>query len=79
MSDKLRTFLEGGKRPETPTLDTKSEEDPKLYQDAEGGHAKIDTDKGTEGKDGKNKSSISSTRITSKIAPLENSILLNKF
>ena len=34
---------EAGK--ETPTLDTKSEEDPKLYQDAEGGHAKIDTDK----------------------------------
>ena len=29
---------------ETPTLDTKSEEDPKLYQDAEGKHAKIDTD-----------------------------------
>ena len=38
---------EAGKKPETPTLDTKSEEDPKLYQDAEGGHAKIDTDKGT--------------------------------
>ena len=38
---------EAGKRPETPTLDTSSEEDPKLYQDAEGGHAKIDTDKGT--------------------------------
>ena len=35
-------ILEAG--PETPTLDTKSEEDPKLYQDAEGGHAKIDTD-----------------------------------
>jgi len=43
---------------ETPTLDTKSEEDPKLYQDAEGKHAKIDTDKGTEGKDKKNKASI---------------------
>jgi hypothetical protein len=43
---------------ETPTLDTRSEEDPKLYQDAEGGHAKIDTDKGTEGKDKKNRSSI---------------------
>ena len=43
---------------ETPTLDTKGEEDPKLYQDAEGGHAKIDTDKGTEGKDKKNKASI---------------------
>jgi hypothetical protein len=45
-------------RTETPTLDTKSEEDPKLYQDAEGKHAKIDTDKGTEGKDKKNKASI---------------------
>jgi hypothetical protein len=33
---------EAGK--ETPTLDTKSEEDPKLYQDASGKHAKIDTD-----------------------------------
>jgi len=43
---------------ETPTLDTKSEEDPKLYQDASGKHAKIDTDKGTEGKVGKNKASI---------------------
>jgi len=43
---------------ETPTLDAKSEEDPKLYQDAEGKHAKIDTDKGTEGKDKKNKASI---------------------
>ena len=43
---------------ETPTLDAKSEEDPKLYQDAEGGHAKIGTDKGTEGKDKKNKASI---------------------
>lgn len=43
---------------ETPTMDTKSEEDPKLYQDAEGKHAKIDTDKGTEGKDKKNKASI---------------------
>jgi len=51
------TYLdEAGK--ETPTLDTKSEEDPKLYQDAEGGHAKIDTDKGTEGKDKKNKASV---------------------
>jgi hypothetical protein len=58
MSDKLRTLLEGGKKAETPTLDTKSEEDPKLYQDAEGGHAKIDTDKGTEGKVGKNRGSI---------------------
>ena len=44
--------------PETPTLDTKSEEDPNLYQDAEGGHAKIDTDQGTEGKDKANKASI---------------------
>ena len=49
-------LYEAGK--ETPTLDTKSEEDPKLYQDAEGGHAKINTDKGTEGKDKKNKASI---------------------
>ena len=39
-------ILEAG--PETPTLDTKSEEDPKLYQDAEGGHAKIDTDQMTD-------------------------------
>jgi len=45
---------------ETKTLDTKSEEDPNLYQDAGGGHAKIDTDKGTEGKDKKNKGTISS-------------------
>tara|TARA_R100000008_G_scaffold86010_2_gene77513 strand:+ start:1820 stop:2794 length:975 start_codon:yes stop_codon:yes gene_type:complete len=44
--------------PETPTLDTKSEEDPNLYQTADGKHAKIDTDKGTEGKDKKNKASI---------------------
>ena len=43
---------------ETPTMDPKSEEDPKLYQDATGKHAKIDTDKGTEGKDKKNKASI---------------------
>ena len=49
-------LLEAGS--ETPTLDTKSEEDPKLYQDASGKHAKIDTDKGTEGKVGKNKASI---------------------
>ena len=40
------------------TLDTKSEEDPSLYSDAEGKHAKIDTDKGTEGKDKGNKSSV---------------------
>ena len=43
---------------ETPTMDPKSEEDPKLYQDTEGKHAKIDTDKGTEGKEKKNKASI---------------------
>ena len=49
-------LMEAGK--ETPTLDTKSEEDPNLYQDASGKHAKIDTDKGTEGKDKKNKASI---------------------
>mgnify|MGYP003388830063 CR=1 FL=1 len=47
---------EAGK--ETPTLDTKSVEDEKLYQSADGKHAKLDTDKGTEGKDKKNKSSI---------------------
>lgn len=46
----------------TKTLDTKGPEDPNLYQDAEGGHAKIDTDKGTEGKDKKNKSSVSSKK-----------------
>ena len=55
---KYQEILEAGK--ENPTLDTKTEEDPNLYQDAEGGHAKIDTDEGTEGKDKKNKSSISS-------------------
>jgi len=49
-------------RTETPTLDTKSEEDPKLYQDAEGKHAKIDTDKGTEGKDKGNVASIAGKR-----------------
>jgi len=38
---------EAGKKAETPTLDTKEIEDPKLYQDAEGGHAKIGTDTGT--------------------------------
>jgi len=58
MSEYYTQLQEAGKKSETPTLDTKSEEDPKLYQDAEGGHAKIDTDKGTEGKEGKNKSSI---------------------
>jgi len=52
----IQTLDEAGT--ETPTLDASSEEDPKLYQDAEGGHAKIDTDKGTEGKDKKNKASI---------------------
>ena len=40
------------------TVDPKSEEDPDLYQDAEGKHAKIDTDKGTEGKDKGNKASV---------------------
>ena len=43
---------------ETGVVNAKSEEDADLYQDAEGKHAKIDTDKGTEGKDKKNKSSI---------------------
>jgi hypothetical protein len=49
-------LYEAGK--ETPTLDTKSVEDEKLYQTADGKHAKLDTDKGTEGKEKKNKSSI---------------------
>jgi hypothetical protein len=49
-------LYEAGK--ETPTLDTKSVEDEKLYQSADGKHAKLGTDKGTEGKDKKNKSSI---------------------
>jgi len=57
--DNTELLDEAGKKKETPTLDTKSEEDPSLYQDAEGGHAKIDTDKGTEGKEGKNKGSVS--------------------
>jgi hypothetical protein len=43
---------------ETPTLDTKSIEDTKLYDDGTGKGAKIDTDKGTEGKDKKNKKGI---------------------
>ena len=43
---------------ETKTLDTKSEEDPNLYKDATGKGAKIDTDRGTEGKVGKNKAGI---------------------
>jgi len=43
---------------EMGVVNPKSEEDPDLYQDAEGKHAKIDTDKGTEGKDKKNKASI---------------------
>ena len=43
---------------ETPTLDTKSVEDTKLYDDGTGKGAKIGTDKGTEGKDKKNKKSI---------------------
>ena len=41
--NEYETINEAGK--ETPTLDTKSEEDPKLYQTADGKHAKIDTDK----------------------------------
>ena len=40
------------------TLDTKSVEDTKLYDDGSGKGAKIATDKGTEGKDKKNKSSV---------------------
>jgi len=59
---------------EGSTLDTKSEEDPNLYQDATGKGAIIDTDKGTEGKDKKNKSSINakSSDASSKIeAPPE--------
>ena len=55
---RITKILDELKAKETPTLDTSSEEDPKLYQDAEGGHAKIDTDKGTEGKVNKNKSGI---------------------
>tara|TARA_B100001094_G_C18196094_1_gene811104 strand:- start:525 stop:1721 length:1197 start_codon:yes stop_codon:yes gene_type:complete len=43
---------------EMGVVNAKSEEDADLYQDAEGKHAKIDTDKGTEGKDKKNKASI---------------------
>jgi len=43
---------------ETPTLDIKSIEDTKLYDDGTGKGAKVDTDKGTEGKDKKNKKSI---------------------
>lgn len=43
---------------ETKTLDTKSEEDPNLYKDATGKGAKIDTDQGTEGKDKKNKGTV---------------------
>ena len=65
MSEYYKKLQEAGKKSETPTLDTTSEEDPKLYQDAEGGHAKIDTDKGTEGKEGKNKSSIAGKRKAS--------------
>jgi hypothetical protein len=40
------------------TLDPSSSEDTNLYQDASGKGAKIDTDKGTEGKDKANKKSI---------------------
>ena len=43
---------------EMGVVNPKSEEDADLYQDAEGKHAKIDTDKGTEGKDKKNKASV---------------------
>lgn len=43
---------------EMGVVNAKSEEDADLYQDAEGKHAKIDTDKGTEGKDKGNKASI---------------------
>ena len=39
-------------------VNAKDEEDKDLYQDAEGKHAKIDTDKGTEGNDKKNKATI---------------------
>ena len=56
--DNTELLDEAGKAQETPTLDTKSEEDPDLYQDAEGGHAKIDTDQGTEGKHKANMASI---------------------
>ena len=45
---------------ETKTLDTKSEEDANLYKDATGKGAKLDTDKGTEGKDKKNKGTLKS-------------------
>lgn len=56
-NDVTKMIREAGN--ETPTLDTKSEEDPKLYQDAEGGHAKIDTDEVPAGvSDKKNKASI---------------------
>jgi hypothetical protein len=56
-NDDTQMIQEAGS--ETPTLDTRSEEDPKLYQDAEGGHAKIDTDKIPAGvSDKKNKGSI---------------------
>ena len=43
---------------ERGVVNAKTEEDPDLYQDAEGKHAKIDTDKGTEGNDKKNKATI---------------------
>ena len=56
--DNTELLDEAGKAQETPTLDTKNEEDPDLYQDAEGGHARIDTDQGTEGKHKANMASI---------------------
>jgi hypothetical protein len=40
--NEYETINEAGS--ETPTLDTNSEEDPKLYQTTDGKHAKIDTD-----------------------------------
>ena len=61
-NDYKELLEEGKKEKETPTLDTTSEEDPNLYQDAEGGHAKIDTDQGTEGKSKKNMASIAGKR-----------------
>ena len=43
---------------DTGVVNAKDEEDKDLYQDAEGKHAKIDTDEGTEGKDKKNKATL---------------------
>ena len=50
-----KKMLKAGK---DKTIDPKSVEDPDLYQSADGKHAKIDTDKGTEGKDKGNKASV---------------------